>query len=27
MGDAAAAKTFANPCTLCSKKEWTIHFQ
>lgn len=27
MGDDAATKVFSNPCTLCSKKEWTIHFQ
>ena len=27
MGDAAAARVFAQPCTLCSNTSWKIHFR
>jgi len=27
MGDAEAAKTFDDPCTLCSNTSWTTHFR
>jgi hypothetical protein len=27
MADAAAARVFANPCTLCSNTGWTVHFR
>jgi hypothetical protein len=27
QGDAAAAKQFGNPCTLCGKTGWTVHFR
>ena len=27
MGDASAAETFADPCTLCADPKWTTHFR
>jgi Chlorophyllase enzyme len=27
LGDAAAAKTFSNPCTLCGDTSWTVRFR
>jgi hypothetical protein len=27
MGDAAAARVFAQPCTLCSNTSWKVHFR
>ena len=27
QGDAAAARMFSNPCTMCAKPGWTIHFR